>query len=1664
MIWVIGLVFLVSLVFAFEISNNVYFIRGMMEEKFVGEGVGFCERSIRPFVNLSADTDGDGIPNLQDKCPMTHSEYGPKTLLANNYPGVDCLFEEEDKKVSYSGTGDGDGFWIKEDHTYVGGVRLKLVKKDYCPNKAETWNGYKDDDGCPDNPADVAPLVCFKDLDFGCKEKDGYRICASSPIAVSVKDEKLIDLTVKDDGTKEIKACAANGVGCDNYLDISAFDADFSKDACSRRGHWLPGLNLCCGDDYMSELGDVLWVVPATGESYQTLCTLTGLELRPRKELDGWWWAGAGAERYYIYTVDQRNNPFIGSRYDLVANGKKWAACDATNSVKKEEFYGTKIKLVPENGTFELYQLESERLILEDGRVPCPEPRGMSWDTAQKPPHEWKESDTYDPENKKTPFYCRQESYVPGDKPGEGNFASCECFKHDGTRMTDCSNIPQMTFCDTNVPGEDDTEEQAAYVPKNNCSNEAIKRGECIKGGDVRGDIGRACADQAGDLQARICEHGWICSAGEVYLAANLGKGQTCCIGKNAECKKIPSDASCTELRGCIFDPGKEICPKNNYVIVGGKGCCLSPEGVELKETMIMKFFQKDVHKSYICHQQNGIDIFAECCSDKKCKNTYDYYKDRKTFGEGGMLHALSTFDSYIRKKGESKWMDYVLKVRQSGSYIGTADVGNFVDLSNWSNYRKGTLEFDVVYSNSLSHIELEHSGNKRLQIGTIKQYSVNGDDNFRWHHIMIPLEHIEAGLKSQGKDFDNTPINHVRLYLKGQTTHLAIDNFFLRPGSGDKDTPTHYCAGDVGRWVDSLNPPRDATGGFSIGGDPSKGEIEDVDDDNKITSVDLWPWRNACRSQLSFGWTGTQCCGYTNNCGEDKICDWPSGGDDTYDFYLDSEAGCWAGYIVKEGESVSNVTGRTTYYPNVLLKNVGTELKFLGCETDGASLMKNPTLAKSKKLDATKSFEKRGHCKVEGTYFCSNDKFNSWLNTFIVVDEGGENDYTLADWETDEMKMKDAPEDKDIFEIEREKSCCPPDTCWDGNVCIKGVNGEKELHYEYFTDWHYGYAGQAFAFTQVFDHKGETDNYVCHLKDDGNASWMQLYRKETWHYPVEGSSTALTNDSNTCWTGQEMVPNGWYTHATNYPDYGDRFCFNGEWTTRTKYIAEALMNYSSGDVSAGSKDDNGQFTNYDLYCDSYDKVLSNYGRDDLESTLSEGETNNFCVIQYITDTGDIKTIFGVGLNNEISYYEDRFLPALENPGCAAAKTHEPADKVFGEFRPCTGEKLWYNNKLDMILFSQGKDTIDSPTHNIFREFFANPFKTLFNIITNAIVGQKKQDFDFITKPKDYDKIYVSRKYGFKQSKEVRGIIENTTDHSGDESRYIAVMSVQYNGFLVDDVCEGISDVYGVVEQDIPCWGQGRNVLVTTKNPSVIYPYWHDLTTETRAKVLRPAGFIIRDAAEFDGWGNLRLKGSLTEGGNQKIMLDSGEEALECGSTTEDDFIIQTVTKAVSPEEIAAAEEEVALATKKLEDAIAAESLAADNMKEKRAALEEAKAEGDAGAIEKAEEEYSISRQTWYDAEKARNLAVIELGDPKVKLRMLSETPDILSSVAVINLETGNMCITGDYDPATSPSADHMFVVYGWSGTDYNKVVASIDTAGDLHLEGNLNENVRSLR
>jgi outer membrane protein OmpA-like peptidoglycan-associated protein len=135
-------------------------MRSLLLASFALVALAACTRSgtlpdivVRP---ESIDVDGDGIPDVVDRCVTEKEDHLPP------FPDDGCKVDRADP--------DGDG----------------LTVSDKCPNAGETVNGFEDDDGCPD----ALPEVVVTREEIRC---DARVLFATGKATIDTASNGLLD-------------------------------------------------------------------------------------------------------------------------------------------------------------------------------------------------------------------------------------------------------------------------------------------------------------------------------------------------------------------------------------------------------------------------------------------------------------------------------------------------------------------------------------------------------------------------------------------------------------------------------------------------------------------------------------------------------------------------------------------------------------------------------------------------------------------------------------------------------------------------------------------------------------------------------------------------------------------------------------------------------------------------------------------------------------------------------------------------------------------------------------------------------------------------------------------------------------------------------------------------------------------------------------------------------------------------------------------------------------------------------------------------------------------------------------------------------------------------------------------------------------------------------
>ncbi len=560
-----------------------------------------------------------------------------------------------------------------------------------------------------------------------------------------------------------------------------------------------------------------------------------------------------------------------------------------------------------------------------------------------------------------------------------------------------------------------------------------------------------------------------------------------------------------TNLNGLFCDSGDFNVDCNDADCVSHSSCS-SPVYQGLAE------FAAPKNESIICHERSGNSLFTECCDNfgLSCNNGDYYYDDygfkvdyTTTFlGRGVSLYTLANFDKY---SSDNQYIDYVRVV--SGNPSSSANVIlNFnnsqapanLGLSSIDyNYYK-TIEFDLVFTNS-SETELIYNyinlfGEEdyiKIDKTNMHLYSNNGIQNYRWHHLIIPVT-------TNMKEFIE-----INFFIDNYGA-LAIDNVFFGVDK-EQDYHNYMCAGAFGGWIEEFDPGEvdlevdklSCNNVFGNDGcdacDRMQGnddcEITDlmIDNENNPEWYDFDPFRYVCDSYLSYGWSGTKCCG-----------------DDTSrlekEFYWDYRGGCWNGYLIRNNQRVGdamyfndnlNPMNKIMFYneyyvcdPGQTLEGVTeignitfnqdeleTNLSFYGFDEENSYHIYNETEFNitSKDVCAIVSQDSKYYCQGNGL----------WMSNV----PGMEND----EWNAS-IPLILKPDPTNLL-----GGCCPEDRCWTGEECVHATDYEWNSSKEAFGKTFDG--PEHVLFVDVNDSTGMR----CVFNDTGNAIWEEAQPKYDW-------------------------------------------------------------------------------------------------------------------------------------------------------------------------------------------------------------------------------------------------------------------------------------------------------------------------------------------------------------------------------------------------------------------------------------------------------------------------------------------------------------------------------------------------------------------------------------
>lgn len=428
-----------------------------------------------------------------------------------------------------------------------------------------------------------------------------------------------------------------------------------------------------------------------------------------------------------------------------------------------------------------------------------------------------------------------------------------------------------------------------------------------------------------------------------------------------------------------------------------------------------------------------------------------------------------------------------------------------------------------------------------------------------------------------------------------------------------------------------------------------------------------------------------------------------------------------------------------------------------------------------------------------EGNLHEEDAEFNTGEKAFLVVEFSGPCNLKqpmlqrIDDLGTAEY---DYPrEDFGDFNSRSGAACCPQDYCWSGYACVEPME----------------------TITYASEHIAEGRDYRC-----VSGEWKYQPPKYDW----QSDQWGFCSNESQCFVlstarGGSVEYSFKDFYEGNYPtciedkEYiFDNYCREGNWTSRTKFVASKLLEVAENDE-------------YVLYCTDYKEALPTLdGKEaliggeliqqsetetDLEESLlpSQEDTfstcfttiddpegrrlikdkentcvNNVCVLRY-KQSGRFKTAFATSLNKNITD-PDSFLLALDIPYQQLESLCQEGEGFVNCDIPVAGD-LWFSSDLLSVIYSKEGISLSPSIVQRVIDFFLGLFRAESELADNQ---------RFVNEAQNFRELYLLSK----QDKQVRAIKEL----QGKQRTLIA----EYQGFTTP-LCDYVVQDRLNVPQDL---------------------------------------------------------------------------------------------------------------------------------------------------------------------------------------------------------------------------------------------------------------------
>ncbi|MEA3514932.1 MAG: hypothetical protein U9R34_05625 [Nanoarchaeota archaeon] len=545
--------------------------------------------------------------------------------------------------------------------------------------------------------------------------------------------------------------------------------------------------------------------------------------------------------------------------------------------------------------------------------------------------------------------------------------------------------------------------------------------------------------------------------------------------------------------------------------------------------------------------------------------------------------------------------------------------------------------------------------------------------------------------------------------------------------------------------------------------------DLDNIDDDRDPTGESCNEAKSPAGEPLI--WTGSLCCGEA---------------DDGEEYYNDPDGngGCWKSQTIRKGTYVTEDGAQ-------IAEVINYNGEFLGCAiAENARYSGKGYLLELKDLhNDTQLIKDKERCTIVTGALGSNAYCSYW-----------------GEWK----EITETNLSASISPISGSSSCCPVDECWDGTNCVANQISDSTL------DTFYGYR--------------------CY-----DGEWVEVELKEAWDKEEVGfcqrADQCLVTMAGS--SGSNDNPDKFYTD-TDKPicvadgdSFLDRYCEDGEWTSRTKQIAQAMINMATEK----------SIKKYTLYCDDYDKTLPEYKNILPENCNRDGYQvpciNNVCILSY-EDNVIIGTSYNVPIDSE-----NLMSDPIANL-CKDAKVSEE-DAPSGKFVSCDNRKGWYNHDIESIIFNKDSLITVSLPNNNWLNFFSPLLKGVMDAMLDWIIGWGPKTMlygevsaipvDFINNMQNFDKIYITHAGG-KHLIAAYGKAIDYTIYSGSANTCPTnFIALTYDGFETIDICQYVEKYNEIYQtnpgETIACNKTGNNYYIFSRY-EIGEEIWQDLTSKLR--------------------------------------------------------------------------------------------------------------------------------------------------------------------------------------------------------------------------------------